>query len=40
VKAPLELVWWAISGAWDLVILATLAIAIVTAFIVFGGGWR
>jgi hypothetical protein len=39
-RTPVELVWWAISGAWDLVILAVLAVAIITAFIVFGGGWR
>jgi hypothetical protein len=39
-SAPIELVWWAISPAMDLVILGVLALAIITVFIVFGGGWR
>jgi hypothetical protein len=39
VTSPVELVWWAVKPAMDLVVLGLCALAIVTAFIVFGGGW-
>jgi hypothetical protein len=38
-SAPISLLWFAVSSELGMVILAVLAIAIVTAVIVFGGGW-
>lgn len=38
--SPVELLWWAISPELGLVIIGLLALAIVTAVAVFGGGFR
>jgi hypothetical protein len=37
---PVTLLLWSLSGATDLVVLVVCALAIVVAFVVFGGGWQ
>jgi hypothetical protein len=36
---PFELVWWAIDGDVMVVVVGVLAVAIIAAVVVFGGGW-
>jgi hypothetical protein len=36
---PLSLLWWAISQDTMLLAVGLIIIAIVAAFVVFGGGW-
>jgi hypothetical protein len=37
--SPLTLLWWAISPELAIVIIGVLALAIIVAVAVFGGGW-
>ena len=37
--SPVELLWWAISPELAVAIVAVLALAIIVAVAVFGGGW-